>query len=190
MLAAPATEKSPRSAKYGPFEYLDPADELWDQEVGVGVTVAVRVRRQVDRHAGNRRREVRAVIQVEAAQIVLVGFPFPAVLADDQPGYGFQQLTGPHDRPRFELLAGHGTLARGECHANEVLRRAFHVNELRERALAGDGDIRRERQMQRRVDGHRLGRRHHRVPADGREVHQPEEHRIFPDAERVESIPP
>ena len=48
------------------------------------------MRRHVNRHARDRGREVRAVIEVESAQVkVLVGFPLAAVLRNDHPGHGF-----------------------------------------------------------------------------------------------------
>ena len=86
MFADPAVAKSPWSAKYGPFENCTPRHQLGDQEVEIRVALAVRVRRHVDRHAGDRRREVGAVIEVEAAQEVLVGLALAAVLLMMTPG--------------------------------------------------------------------------------------------------------
>jgi len=43
------------------------ADQLGDQEVEIGVALAMSVRRQVDRHAIDLGRQVRAVIEVESA---------------------------------------------------------------------------------------------------------------------------
>ena len=67
--------------------------------------MAVGVRRHVDRHAGDRRREVGAVIEVEAAQVVLVGLALAAVLADDDARHGLEHFAGAHDRPRVRAAA-------------------------------------------------------------------------------------
>ena len=84
---------------------LDAGDELRDQEVEIRVALAVRVRRHVDRRAGDGHREVAAVIEVEPAQEVLVGFPLAAVLRDDHAGHGLEHLGLAHERAHVELLA-------------------------------------------------------------------------------------
>ena len=48
--------------------------------------------RQVDRHAGDRGREVGAVVEVEAAQEVLVGLAVAGVLGDQQAGHPFEDV--------------------------------------------------------------------------------------------------
>ena len=44
------------------------------------------------------------MIEVEAAQIILVGFALTAVLRDDETGHRLQHLAGPDDGPILELL--------------------------------------------------------------------------------------
>ena len=90
---------------------LDAARELRDEEVEIGIAVAVAVRRHVHRHPRDRRREVGAVIEVEAAQVVLVGLALAAVLADDDARYGFEDFAGAHDRPCIELARRDRALA-------------------------------------------------------------------------------
>jgi hypothetical protein len=65
----------------------------------------VRVRRHVDRHAVDPGREVGAVVEVEAAQVVLVGLAVAAVLRDDDAGNEFEHLGGPQRRPALDQLA-------------------------------------------------------------------------------------
>ncbi len=79
-------------------------DELGDQEVEVGIALAVGVGAHVDRHAVEPDREVGAVVEVEAAQKILVGLSFARVLGDDQAGHRLEDLAGPLDRPRVERL--------------------------------------------------------------------------------------
>gem|GEM_PF-4796407 len=73
---------------------VEAADQLRDQEVQVGPALAVGVAALVDRHAVDPGREVGAVVEVEAAQVELVGLAFAAVLAGDQSGRDFEQLAG------------------------------------------------------------------------------------------------
>ena len=71
-----------------------------------------------------RRREVGAVIEVEAAQVVLVRLALAAVLADDDARHGFEHFAGAHDRPRVELPRRDRALARRLRDADEVLGRS------------------------------------------------------------------
>jgi hypothetical protein len=93
--------------------------------------------RKVDRHAGERRGEVGAVIEVEAAKVVLVGLALAAVLTDDDAGDGLEDFARPHDRPRVELSCGDRALTGRLRHTDEVLGRVLHVRQVREGALAG-----------------------------------------------------
>ena len=93
------------------------------------------VSRQVDRHAGNRCREVRPVIEVEPAEVVLIRLAFAAVLADDDAGHGFEDFARAHHRPRVELSAGNCALARGLRDAEEVLRGIGRIRQVGEGAL-------------------------------------------------------
>ena len=52
-----------------PLLVLNAADEFRNQKADVGVSVRVRTGRRIHRHTGDRRREVRPVIEVEAAQV-------------------------------------------------------------------------------------------------------------------------
>ncbi len=47
------------------------------------------------------------MIEIEAAQEVLVRFPIAAVLRDDEAGHDFEQFTGAQHRPQVKLFRGH-----------------------------------------------------------------------------------
>ena len=98
----------------------DRADEFGDQKSRVGPALPVGVRDEVDGHAVHRRREIRAVIEVEAAQVILVGLPLAAVLRDDQSGHGLEDFAGADDRPRAELLLADMALGGGGRDADEI----------------------------------------------------------------------
>jgi hypothetical protein len=75
----------------------------------------MRVRAQVDRHAREIGCKVGPVIEIEAAQKVLVGFPGAAVLRHDHSGYVFQHLARAEQRAIIDELrsdeAGAGGVA-------------------------------------------------------------------------------
>jgi hypothetical protein len=55
---------------------------------------------------------IRPVIEIEAAQIILTGLAFAAVLADDHAGNRLKDIPGTHDRARANLPCGGQTLRR------------------------------------------------------------------------------
>ena len=61
----------------------------------------MRMRALVHDHAVDRGAQIGAVIEIESAQIKLVRFALAAVLADDEAGHRFQQLTGAVHRARL-----------------------------------------------------------------------------------------
>ena len=92
---------------------LDARHQFRNQEVDVGVALAVRVRRHVHRSAGDGHGEVAAMIEIEPAQEILIGFSLSAVLGDDHAGDGLEDLALAHERPHLELFARDGALAGG-----------------------------------------------------------------------------
>ena len=61
--------------------------------------------RHVDRHAVYLDGEIGAVVKVDAAQKILVGFALSGMLGDDQPGHDLQSLTGPQERDGIHFRA-------------------------------------------------------------------------------------
>ncbi len=97
----------------GTLEVLDALDQLRDQEVQIGVALAVRVAAQVERDAVEGGEEVGPVVEVEAAQEVLVRLPGAAVLRDHQARNELQHLARAQDGPVLDQLAGDLPRARG-----------------------------------------------------------------------------
>ena len=83
---------------------LHAAHELGNQKAQIGVAVTMSMRRHVHRHPCHDGGEIGAVIQVEPAQVVLVRFALPAVLADDDARHCLQYFSG------SERSAGHGAV--------------------------------------------------------------------------------
>ena len=96
----------------GSFADIERIDRLRHQPVQIGIALAMRVGAHVDRHVVDIDREIGAVVEIIAAQKILVGFAVAGMLGDDQAGHGFQHFARPRHRPRVELFAGRGGLAR------------------------------------------------------------------------------
>jgi hypothetical protein len=109
---------------------VDLLDQLRDQEVQVGVALAVRVAGHVGRHAVDEGGEVGAVVEVVAAQEILVRLAVAGMLRDDQPGHGLQHLAGPQQRQVGEALAAHGALRGRVRAADAIVVVAGHVDLL------------------------------------------------------------
>lgn len=67
----------------------------------------------VDGHAVDLDGEIGAVVKVEAAQEILIGFTFSGMLGDDQAGHDIQRLADTRERHRVHLLAGKAYRAGG-----------------------------------------------------------------------------
>ena len=97
-------------ALVGEIRSLFPNDigkQFRDQEVGVGVALAVAMGRHIERHAVERDCEVGAMIELEAAKLILIGLALAAMLRDHEAGNrGFQRLARPTKRHVVDLFAG------------------------------------------------------------------------------------
>jgi hypothetical protein len=100
---APAVAKSPS---------LHAADGLGDEEVQIGVALAVGVRAEVDRHAVDEQRDVGTMVGVEAAQEVLLGLAAAGVLANHQPGHEPDHVGRAPVRAQLEVLGRNQDLRR------------------------------------------------------------------------------
>jgi hypothetical protein len=83
------------------------------QDVQVQIALAVPVAGQVQRHAVQRGGQVGAVVQVEAAQEVLVGLARARVLGGGQARHGLDQLARTQQRPHGEVGIGNPAFAGG-----------------------------------------------------------------------------
>ncbi len=118
-----------------PLAELEYLDQLGNQQVDVEVALAVAMARQIEGYALERRREVGAVIEVEAAQKELVGLAAAGVLGGDQPGNALQNL--PRSQVRHPLDFGlSDTPHRRRIDDAEQTFRATDDDNLFDRAVA------------------------------------------------------
>ena len=94
------------------FLHLDRVEQFRHQEIEIGIALPMPVRAHVERHAIEEQREIGAVIELKAAQKILVGFALAAVLRDDETGHDFQRLCRPVERLVIHLCAGERHRAR------------------------------------------------------------------------------
>jgi hypothetical protein len=95
------------------------------------------MRAHVHRHVIDQGREVGAVIEIEAAQEVLVRLARSGVLDGDQAGHGLQQLGHPQQGSDGEVCAAHCALAGGIGLADQRLAAGEHHDFLEH--IPGDG---------------------------------------------------
>lgn len=73
--------------------HINPFNRLRNDEVQVGIALAMRMRAQVNRHAVGKKRDIGAVIRVEPAQKILIGLACAAGVLDcDEPWNQTQHL--------------------------------------------------------------------------------------------------
>ena len=84
--------------------------------------------RHVHRHAGDIDGKVGAVIQIEAAQKILVGFAVPAVLGNDQARNVLEDFSRTQSRRGFDPPGSDPALARGVRRAHSGIVGADHLD--------------------------------------------------------------
>ena len=104
------------------------ADQLRDHEIEIGIALAVPMGAHVDRHVVEPDVDVGAVIEVEAAQKILVGLAFAAVLGRDQSRHDLEHFADPRSRLLFNLLAGDNSLRGGIRCEKGLIRLSGHTH--------------------------------------------------------------
>ena len=114
--------------KVRPLAVIDARDQFRYQERQVGIALAMRMGRHVDRHAGEIDGKVGTVIQVEPAQEILVGLAVAAMLRDDHARHEFEHFAGPQHRPGLDAFGSHAALAGCVGAADSGVVMAEHVD--------------------------------------------------------------
>ena len=133
--------------KIRPLAEGDPVDQLGDQEIEIGVALAVGMGSHVDRHAADVGREIGAVVEVEAAQEILVGLTVAGMLGDDQAGHHLQCLAGAQDGHGGQPLTGDHAFAAGRRDAFEILGLGADFDRRQLCRFMGQGAGRRQQQI-------------------------------------------
>ncbi len=94
----------------------------------------MRVRRQIDRHVVHEGGHVGAVIEIVAAQVILIGLAAVGMIDHRQAGRGFENFAGPRDRPGVEIRAGKHHLARQLRHHRRAAGNIGRAGLVRRRA--------------------------------------------------------
>ena len=76
---------------------------------------------QIPRHIINVRSEIRTMIEVEAAQEILISLTASRMLRGDQPRHSFQQIRNTQHGPYQQVITTHFTFAGGRGLADQFL---------------------------------------------------------------------
>jgi hypothetical protein len=69
-------------------------NELWNEPVQVHIALAVGMGRKIDRDAINKTGKIRTMVQIEATQKILIGFPGATVLGHDHTRHDLEHFCG------------------------------------------------------------------------------------------------
>ena len=116
-LGVPRSREVARVRKIGALPVGDARHQLRNQPVQIHVALPVGVTAEVHRRAVDGGGEIRAVVEVEAPQVVLVGLATAGVGGDDHAWHGLQQLPLPQERALEKFLAAHHPAAGGNVAA-------------------------------------------------------------------------
>jgi hypothetical protein len=86
----------------------------------------VRVRRQVKRHTVEENREVRAVVEIEATQKILVSFAAAGMLSDDDTGNRLQNFSRTKNRTILDFRRADRSLGGGVGDAEQAILPPLH----------------------------------------------------------------
>ena len=151
----------------------------------------------VGRHVHRRSRdpggEVGAVIDVEAAHVVLVGLAFAAVLADDDAGHGLEDLTRSIDRPLLDLLRRDDSYGARLGQAQETVDGLVELRQVPEGTPARHQHVGGQSDAERRLDADtpafwHFNRAHGRGKGRQPEIHLIAAGRQLPDRDAAPGI--
>ena len=104
------------------------ADQLGDHKIEVGIALAMRMGAHVDRHVVEPDIDIGAMVEIEAAQEILVGLALAAMLGDDQPRHDLERFAHAIDGLLLDLLTGDHPLRRGVRREKRSVRRRGHAH--------------------------------------------------------------
>ncbi len=104
----------------GAFAIIDAFDEFGNDEIDVGIALAVAVAAHVGGHTINEGGEIGAVIEIETAQEILVCLTLTRMLGSDQTGNGLEHLASAQNRPEVEIAIAHDARRPGVGDADKV----------------------------------------------------------------------
>jgi hypothetical protein len=95
--------------------------ELRDDPIKVHIALAVGMGGEVDGYAIDKTGEIRAMIQIEATQKILIGFPGATVLCHDHTRNDLQNFSWAQERTDFKLGLAHPTFGGRPGNPREII---------------------------------------------------------------------
>ena len=103
-----------------PLGVLNVRGQLRDHEIEIRVSLAVRVGGVIDRYAVHADRKVGTVVEVVAAEQILIRLTLAAVRGHLQAGNGLEQLAGTKGWRERQLIVDHDAFAGGAGGPNQL----------------------------------------------------------------------
>ena len=132
----------------GPLPEVDIVNEFGNNPIQVHIALAVGMRGEIDRDTVDKTGEIRAMVEIETAQKVLIGFPSATVLCHDHARHDFQDFSRAEHRPGFELDLADTPLRGRTSNPREIIGAAGNHDRFQDH-----GEISRERLLGRRGEG-------------------------------------
>ena len=104
-----------------PLPEGDIVNELRDDPVEVHIALAVGMGGEIHGDAIHKAGEIRAMVQIETTQKILIGFPGATVLRHDYPRDDLQNFSWAQERADFELGLAHPTFGGRLCNPREII---------------------------------------------------------------------
>jgi hypothetical protein len=108
------------------------------------------------------------VIEVEAAQVILVRLSLAAMLADDDAGNGLQDLAGALEGAPFDFLGSDHALSCGVGDPDQVIHRLVEIGEIAKGLLGGDDHVGARGEIERGIGARRRTGADHETAANAR----------------------
>ena len=108
------------------FLIIHALHQFRDEDIEVRITLSVTMGWQVERHLVQARGEIRAMIEIEAPQEILVRFAPARVLGDDNARHRFKNLPGSRYGAQLELFGANCALGGRVSNTKQAVGPAIH----------------------------------------------------------------
>ena len=111
-----------------PLAIMNRRDQFENQKIQVCPTLTMRVTALIDWHAIQCQAEIDTMIEIDAAQKILIGLALTTVLANDQPRYNLENFTRTRYDPSIDLCLSDGAFISRIGSTQQTVTRTEYLN--------------------------------------------------------------